>query len=204
MSAERHTAAAGPAASRSDQLTELREQLARLQASTDGEPPAVAVPESEDARKAREILLRKLAVAPRSRAHLAGVLQRKEIPDDVAALVLDRYEQLGLVDDQAFAQGFVSAQHRDRSLGRRALRQELRRQGIVGGEAEAALEQVDPQAEQERAGELVGKRVRSALAAGPEAARRRLLGLLARRGYDADLSIRIVDAAIAEHRADTA
>jgi FtsZ-interacting cell division protein ZipA len=71
-------------------------------------------------------------------------------------------------------------------------------------EAEQALAGAKAAVERERAG-LADEKTRlvadaaSVLAAGPEAARRRLLGLLARRGYSSSLSTRVVEDAIAGH-----
>lgn len=161
--------------------------------------PTITVPDGEAAARARDVVLRQLAVGPRSRATLENKLRAKDIPDHVAAIVLDRFEQVGLVDDRAYAQGYVRAKHRDRALGRRALRLELQRQGIEASHIEEAIVDIDGDAEEQRAAELVGKRVASALAAGPEAARRRLLGLLARRGYSSSLATRVVEDAIAGH-----
>lgn len=146
---------------------------------------------------ARAICLRLLTIAPRPRAGLAQALKRKEIPDDVAESVLDRLTQVGLIDDVAYAHSFVRAKHRDRALGRSALRTELRRLGVDEESMAGAVETVDAEAERARAEELISKRLDAAMAAGSFAARRRLLGLLGRRGYPPDIAISVVDGAIA-------
>lgn len=145
---------------------------------------------------AKTICLRLLTGQARSRADLADALRRKGIPDEVAERVLDRFVEVGLIDDVAFAQAFVAGKHRDRGLGRAALRTELRRKGIDGATADGALSAVDSEAERRRAAELVAKRLDSAMFAGPPAARRRLLGLLARRGYSASLAASVVNDAL--------
>ncbi|MDQ6656816.1 MAG: recombination regulator RecX [Actinomycetota bacterium] len=161
------------------------------------EVPTIQPPEGPDSARARDIVLRQLAAAPRPRAVLAQKLRSGEIPEDVAALVLDRFQQVGLIDDRAYAELYVTAKHRDRALGRHALRAELRRQGVAEDDFADAVAEVDTGAEARRAAELVGKRVASAMAAGPDAARRRLLGLLARRGYTSSLATAVVESAIA-------
>ena len=83
--------------------------------------------EADPREVARAIALRQLTMAPRTRKQLAEKLAAKEVPAEVALEVLDRFEEVGLVDDKAFAQGWVHS--RSSGRGRRALAQELRTQG---------------------------------------------------------------------------
>jgi len=151
---------------------------------------------SDQSAKARAICLRLLAVAPRPRAGLLQALHRKEIPDQIAAAVLDRLTEVGLIDDVAYANSFVRVKHRDRALGRTALRTELRRLGVDEESAAAAVETVDVDDERVRATELIAKRLDAAMAAGPVAARRRLLSLLSRRGYPSEVAVPVVESAL--------
>ena len=198
----------GPADSESDsrdsRAAALAEQIATLERPPDGRVQATGFLPSaagdESTRKqlaeAKAICLRLLAVAPRPRAGLAQALRRKEVADDVAQVVLDRLTEIGLIDDAAYANSFVRVKHRDRALGRGALRTELRKLGVDEESMAAAVETVDAAAEQVRATELISKRLDAAMAAGPVAAKRRLLGLLARRGYPLDIAIQVVDEAV--------
>jgi regulatory protein len=151
----------------------------------------------QQAAEARAICLRLLAVAPRPRAGLAQALKRKEIPDAVAEAVLDRLTAVGLIDDAAYASSFVRTKHRDRALGRSALHAELRKLGVDEESVADAVSTVDSDAEAARAAELIAKRLDAAMSAGPVAAKRRLLGLLARRGYPPDVAVAVVDRALA-------
>ncbi len=154
---------------------------------------------------ARQIVLRQLTAAPRSRAQLEQALRRKNCPDDVAATVLDRMEEVGLVDDEAYAGMVVRSQQASRGLATRALRQELRRKGVDDDTAAAALADVDGHVEEERARALVAKRLRSMHGLEPHVQTRRLAGMLARKGYDAEVAMRVVREAVREapeHRRD--
>jgi regulatory protein len=154
---------------------------------------------------ARQIVLRQLTAAPRSRAQLAQALRRKQCPDEVATAVLDRMEEVGLVDDEAYAGMLVRSQQAGRGLARRALRRELRTKGVDDETAQAALDAVDPHAEEERARELVAKKLRTLHGLEPVVQTRRLAGLLARKGYDGELAMRVVREAVRdapEHRRD--
>lgn len=208
MSTADTVAGRGPADSesnsRSSRAAAVAEQIAALERPDDGRGQAtgflLADAGDETMRKqlaeAKAICLRLLAVAPRPRAGLAQALQRKEVADDVAQVVLDRLTEVGLIDDVAYANSFVRVKHRDRALGRGALRTELRKLGVDEESMAAAVETVDAAAEQKRATELIGKRLDAAMAAGPVAAQRRMLGLLARRGYPPDIAIRVVEEAV--------
>ena len=151
---------------------------------------------------ARAICLRLLTVSARPRAGLAAALARKGIPEDAAGRVLDRLTEVGLIDDAAYAQSFVASRHRHGALGAGALRDELRRKGVDTETASSAIAVVDRDAEYERARAFLERRVDAAMAHGPQTAQRRLLGLLARRGYPADLAQRVVREVMATYDAE--
>lgn len=147
---------------------------------------------------ARQIVLRALTAAPRSRTQLEDLLRRKDCPDPVAAAVLDRLTEVGLVDDAAYAAMLVRSRQAGRGLARRALAQELRRKGIDDDTARAALDEVDPVGEEERARELAAKKLRTMAGLDPGVQTRRLAGMLARKGYSADVTMRVVRDAVRE------
>lgn len=146
---------------------------------------------------ARAILLRKLAAAPRPRAQLAADLATRDVPDEVADRVLDRFEEVGLVDDAAFAESWVRSRHAGRGLSRRALRHELRTKGVDDATAEEAVAAVDDDAELVAARRLVARRLPATRALPPQVRMRRLVGLLARKGYGGGLALRVVREALA-------
>ena len=148
---------------------------------------------------AKMICLRLLSASARSRHDLEQALHRRGVPADAARRVLDRFAEVGLIDDLSYATAYVESKMRSRSLGRSALRAELRKRGIDDNTIAAALADVDSDGEAERAGALIARRIDAAMAAGPEAARRRLLGMLARRGHPADVSVAVVDQAIEQY-----
>lgn len=160
-------------------------------------------PERDEAEVAREICLRHLAVRPRTRAELATGLRRKGISAETIARVLDRYDEVGIIDDAAFARAWVSSRHHGRGLARRALATELRRRGVDADAAGAALAELDSDTEEATARALVDRRVRSASGT-PEAVFRRLTAMLARKGYPAGVAIRVVKEAMAAHSAEAA
>ena len=149
-------------------------------------------PPADPEAVARQILLRRLTDQPRSRAELAGFLARRHVPDEVAERVLDRFEVVGLVDDASFATAWVQSRQSGRGLARRALRQELSRKGVQREVADAALDVLDPADEEAAARRLVRRRLPSTARLEPQTRLRRLVGMLARKGYSQGLALRIV------------
>ncbi len=151
---------------------------------------------SDPEARARGICLRLLTLAPRTRAQLAEALLKREIPAEVAERVLERFSEVGLIDDQAFAAMWVSSRHHGRGLARRALAQELRHRGVEEEMVKEAVERLDPDEEVETARRLVARKLGSTRGADPRARTRKLVGMLARKGYPAGLAFRIVREAL--------
>lgn len=159
-----------------------------------GDPTGVrARSEPEDPHeRARQICLRLLAARPRSRAELATALGRRGIDDDTAGTVLDRLTEVRLVDDEALAESVVHSGHAYQGLGRRGLAAQLRRRGVDESTTSAAVSTVDNEAEERRARELVRRRIPAVVSLDEATAIRRLVGLLARKGYPPGLSYTVV------------
>lgn len=154
--------------------------------------PAAAGPEPDPESVARSIVLRKLTAAPRSRAQLADDLAARDVPDEVATAVLDRFTEVGLVDDAAFAELWVRTRQATRGLSRRALRQELRAKGVDDETVTEAVDVIDEEAELETARALVARRVRATRGLPTDTRIRRLVGQLTRKGYSGGLAMRVV------------
>jgi regulatory protein len=141
---------------------------------------------------ARKILLDQLTGRARTRQELATKLAQRDVPDEVATRLLDRFEEVGLVDDAAFAREWVQQRQSGRGLARRALGQELRRKGIEDEVVRDTLDEVDPEAEEEAARRLVRQKLRSVGSLDRERATRRLVGTLARKGHASGVAYRVV------------
>ena len=147
-----------------------------------GDPEAVA----------RAICLRLLNQRARSRAELADALAQRDVPADAAERVLDRFVEVGLIDDAALAVGLAGAQHRERGLARRAVALKLRQRGLDDETVGAAVAEIDAESERRRAVELVERRRRALTGLPGPVQARRLVGLLARKGYAPGLAHAVV------------
>ena len=161
------------------------------------EDTATQVPEADPESVARKILLDQLTGQARSRKELADKLAARNVPADVATRLLDRFEEVGLVDDEAFARSWIASRQPagaggGKGLARRALAQELRRKGVQDEVAREVLDEIDPGDEEEAARALVRKKLRSLTRVDDVTATRRLVGMLARKGYGSGMAFAVV------------
>ena len=154
--------------------------------------------------RARQVCLRMLTAAPRTSAQLAEAMRRKGVPDEAAGAVLGRLTEVGLIDDAAFARAWVESRHHARGLSRRALTAELQRRGVPGEDVQAAVGALDPDEEIATARQLVVKAMTATRGRPLPVRIRRLVGLLARKGYPAPLAYRVVREALEQEGVDAA
>ncbi|MFE9098186.1 recombination regulator RecX [Streptomyces sp. NPDC007264] len=162
-----------------------------------GEPPG------DPAERARAICLRLLTGTPRTRRQLADALRKHEVPEDVADEVLSRFEEVGLIDDGAFADAWVESRHHGRGLARRALARELRTKGVDSALIDEAVGQLDAEQEEATARELVARKLHATRGLDRDRRVRRLAGMLARKGYSEGLALRVVRQALEAEGEDT-
>ena len=156
------------------------------------------IKEIEAADAAKQVLLRRLSHAPRTRKELAKDLKDKDISDDVANVALDRFEEVGLINDQALASNYVSSQHERKGLGKNALRQQLRAKGISDDMALEAISQISDDQEFQAAFALACKKIRSLQRDDAKTQLRKIVGVLARKGYSSNLAFRVAKEVITD------
>jgi len=154
--------------------------------------------EIEAADAAKQVLLRRLSHAPRTRKELAKDLKDKDISDEVANVALDRFEEVGLINDQALASNYVSSQHERKGLGKNALRQQLRSKGISDDMALEAISQISDDQEFQAAFALACKKIRSLQRDDAKTQLRKIVGVLARKGYSSNLAFRVAKEVISD------
>ena len=157
---------------------------------TAGETPAVR--DAPEVRQAQELCVRLLSVRARSRTELRQAMVRKKFEEEVAELVLGRLDRAGLIDDEAFAHEWVTSRHNHKGLSRRALASELRRKGVDDSVAAQATATVGDDSELEHARDLVRRKLSSVARVDYTTKLRRLVGVLARKGYSEGMALRVV------------
>ena len=154
--------------------------------------------EIEAADAAKQVLLRRLSHSPRTRKELAKDLKDKDISDEVANVALDRFEEVGLINDQALASNYVSSQHERKGLGKNALRQQLRAKGVSDDVALEAISQISDDQEFQAAFALACKKIRSLQRDDAKTQLRKIVGVLARKGYSSNLAFRVAKEVITD------
>jgi regulatory protein len=152
--------------------------------------------------RARQICLRLLTAAPRTRAQLAQAMHRRGIPAEAAEAVLARFTDAGLIDDAAFARAWVESRHHSRGLSKRSLSAELRCHGVQSEEIREATDMLDPDQEVATARHLVERKMASTRGRPPEARARLAAGMLARKGYPPGLAFRLIREAMQQEGAE--
>jgi regulatory protein len=140
-------------------------------------------PDADPESIGRAILIRKLAAQDRTRHELASAMAAKNVPDEVAAGLLNRFEELGLVDDEAFAQRWVESRQTRRHRSRLALRRELSGKGVDRETVDGVLSTVSVEDELDAARAYAEKVSGSLSGLESVVRRRRLTDRLARRGF---------------------
>ncbi len=152
--------------------------------------------EADPESVARAIVLRQLTQSPKSRHQLARKLAERNVAEDIAQHVLDRFEEVQLIDDSEFASMWVRSRSESRKLAPAALRRELADKGIDPETAESALAQISAEDEESAARSLVQRKIRPGMDLSEREARdkhtRRLAAMLARKGYQPSLAFRVV------------
>lgn len=172
----------------------------RFPARREESAETAAAPQDPEAR-ARGLVLDALARSARTRGQLAEMLARKEVSEEVAESVLDRYTELGLVDDAAYAEAFTRSRHEHKGLGSRAIAYELRRRSVADDLVQEAVSALDGEQEQRTASRLAVERQARMASLPREVQARRLAGFLARKGYGGDVVGRAVREALAAAQA---
>lgn len=185
----------------SSAMTFCPPQLISSEATSQASTPQAATPGARE-EQAHALCLRLLTVRARTRAELAGQMAKRGYPDEAAHAVLARLEAVGLIDDEDFAEQWVRSRQAGPGKGKRALAAELRTKGVDDEVIASALEGIDAGAERGRAEQLVERRLRrETLGDGDDAkVMRRLVAMLARRGYSQSMAVAVVTDAVAAER----
>ena len=167
---------------------------------------ARAAKETDPYTRAKTIVYNQLAYSAKTRGQLRKKLQAEGFDAELIEPLLDKFEAAKLIDDAEYAQSFVAQKSRTKKLSRAALRRELAERGVRGEEAENALAQRTDEQEREDAADLVRKKLRPGMDLSDRAEKdrvtRRLLGMLARRGYSSSVSMSVIREELAAYGAE--
>lgn len=160
--------------------------------------PADDSPDASPDQVARTIVLNTLNRAPKTRSQLAELLASRGVPTDVAEGVLDRFEELRLINDEQYAYDWVMARHEHRRLSKRALAMELRRKGVADDHIDAAIEHIDAESEHSAARDVAERKARSTQGLAAPVRHRRMMAAVMRKGYSASIAAAAVREVLGE------
>ncbi len=141
---------------------------------------------------AKKVIYDRLAVRAQSRSDLAQALAKKLVPGEVAAAMLDKFQDAGLIDDEEFARAWVQSRQSSKGLSSRVLAMELRQKGVDDEISKEVLAELDPADEIQAAHRLVQGKLRSMARFDDTTKIRRLTGMLARKGYSPQIAFEVV------------
>lgn len=134
-------------------------------------------------QRARNVLLHQLARSAKSTHQLRLILEKREIPSEIAERVLERFTEVGLIDDEAYAETIVNSRRNFKGLSKSAIKRELNEKGVPAPLVEQAIESITAEDDLAAAQELAARRIRQMTTLAKDVRERRLAGYLGRKGY---------------------
>ena len=144
--------------------------------------PRLLSPEKLETR-ARNVLLHQLARSAKSTSQLRKILEQREIPSEIAEKVLERFTEVGLIDDAAYAETIVNSRRTYKGLAKSAIKRELNDKGVSQELVEEAISVITAEDDFESAKQLAIRRYRQMAHLERDVRTRRLAGFLQRKGY---------------------
>lgn len=144
--------------------------------------PRLLSPEKLESR-ARNVLLHQLARSAKSTSQLRKILEQREIPTDIAEKLLERFTEVGLIDDAAFAETIVNSRRNYKGLAKSAIKRELNEKGVSQEMVEEAVSGITAEDDFESAKQLATRRFGQMSHLEKDVRTRRLAGYLQRKGY---------------------
>lgn len=143
-------------------------------------------------KRARSVLLFQLGRSMKTEHQLRLILEKREIPSEIAEPLLTRFVEAQLIDDLQFAKSFVSSRIAAGGKSAALLRRELKQKGVSAERIDIALADLDLEQEFALALKLTQSRYSRMAQLEPEVIRRRLFGLLLRRGFSGAVASRAI------------
>jgi regulatory protein len=143
-------------------------------------------------QRAKNVLLFQLSRSMKTRYQLANILKKREIPEEIANAVLDRFTEAQLIDDAAFARAFVNSRIAISGKSKSVIARELKQKGVNAEDAHQALSIIDQESEDKTAYSIAKKRYQQLTSLAPDVRKRRLMGFLMRRGFSGAIASRIL------------
>jgi regulatory protein len=138
-------------------------------------------------QRARNVLLHQLARSAKSTHQLRQILEKREIPAEIAERVLERFTEVGLIDDSSYAETIVNSRRNFKGLSKSAIKRELNEKGVPAPLVEHAIEAITAEDDLAVAMGLASRRIKQMSSLTKDVRERRLAGYLGRKGYPSSI-----------------
>jgi regulatory protein len=153
-------------------------------------------------QRARNILLFQLSSGAKTSKQLADRLSKKEIPNELAQRLIERFKEVGLIDDHQVAETIARSRRESRGWSSAAIRRDLLKRGVPSQIIDDVLAEFDSTSELSTAVKIARQRYARLANLPPDVASRRLAGFLARRGYSNSVVFEAVRQSLATVRGE--
>lgn len=162
-------------------------------------PPKERTAEEWD-ELARKVIGDQLGARARTRHELELKLAHRGVPEAISFPILERFTELGYIDDAAFAHAWVAGKFDQGGVTGQALALDLKRKGVSDDLIREALATISTDDERDKALELVTRKYRGQVTTLPRAkATARLASMLARKGFGPGMAFDVVKGFLNEH-----
>jgi len=135
----------------------------------------------------RQALLKLIERSSKSSGALRKLLAEKDLPAQVIDQMIDRFIEVGLIDDYALARDFTELAVSRKSKAKSVIARELRAKSFPQEAIDAAIADIDVESELEAAKKLAESRIRQLMKLDPDVRTRRLSSFLMRKGYSSSV-----------------
>lgn len=149
-----------------------------------------------DYAQAKKTAMNMLAMRDHSSDELRKKLLKRDLMPEAIDVLIEKLQNSRLLNDEEFAHRFARAQRENRKLSRSVLKRELSKKGISPELASEAVAEID--GEEELAREVAQKKANSTRRLDYAVRERRILGMLARRGFPSAICIKVTREVLAE------
>ncbi|MFO7778904.1 MAG: regulatory protein RecX [Nitriliruptoraceae bacterium] len=161
--------------------------------------PATSPGLEDDVARAVAFIRRSTAGAPQAEGRLRDKLTERGHPEQVIRLALERAGRQGLIDDAAMATALVDEKRRAGHAPAR-IRRDLRGRGFTDEVLDPLLAAVESEDQEAAAFAVAAERAARLTGTATEAAYRRVVGHVTRRGYPQGLARKVARAAVFSSR----
>lgn len=148
----------------------------------------------EDISEYFDKVLNFLSFRARSQYEINFYMLRKNWPEEIRKKIIDKLNQLKLINDEDFARQWIFSKSHSRPAGKALVKYELQKKGIAKEMIDRLLSEERTETTEEILAEkLCQKRLERLKNLPSREKREKLFGLLSRRGFSSETAVEVID-----------